>query len=59
MESKNISNQRKTKDLTKLLVKNYDVKIIDEKTNSEFFVKFEGPINSPYEGVSILFIICT
>lgn len=35
----------------KLLVSEYDVTVLNEKTNSEFVVKLKGPINSIYEGV--------
>ena len=37
----------------KLLVSEYDVTIMNEKTKNEFVVKLRGPINSIYEGVRI------
>lgn len=36
----------------KLLVSDYDVQMASEDSNSEFLVKFVGPQESPYEGVS-------
>ena len=47
-----MSNKRKEKDVTKLLVSDYEVKIVDDKTNNEMLIKMKGPQNSPYEGVS-------
>ena len=37
----------------KLLVSDYEVHMANEITNSEFLVKFQGPKESPYEGVSV------
>lgn len=47
------TNKRKEKDVMKLLVSDYDVTILNDNSNSEFVVKFFGPKDSPYEGVSI------
>lgn len=46
------TNKRREKDIMKLLVSNYDVTVVNENTNNEFVVKFAGPKDSPYEGVS-------
>jgi hypothetical protein len=46
------ANKRREKDVMKLLVSEYDVQLINENTNSEFIVKFAGPKDSAYEGVS-------
>ena len=40
----------------KLLVSDYEVQTVNENTNSEFIVKFEGPKDSAYEGVSTQYI---
>ena len=48
------TNKRKEKDVMKLLVSDYDVQIVNEQSNSEFLVKFYGPKDSPYEGVSVM-----
>jgi ubiquitin-protein ligase len=37
----------------KLLVSEFEVIMASETSTSEFLVKFEGPKDSPYEGVSI------
>jgi ubiquitin-conjugating enzyme E2 H len=50
------ANKRREKDVMKLLVSDYDVQTINENTNSEFIVKFSGPKESAYEGVSSYFI---
>ena len=47
-------NKRKEKDVMKLLVSDYEVQVVNEVLNNEFIVKFSGPKDSPYEGVSIL-----
>lgn len=44
-----ISNKRKDKDVMKLLISEYEVKILDEIRNNEFVIKMNGPINSPYD----------
>lgn len=49
------ANKRREKDVMKLLVSEYEVTLINENTNSEFIVKFFGPKESPYEGVSVVF----
>ena len=36
----------------KLLVSDYEVQMASESSNNEFLVKFQGPKDSPYEGVS-------
>lgn len=36
----------------KLLVSEYEVEMANENSNAEFMVKFHGPKESPYEGVS-------
>lgn len=46
------TNKRREKDIMKLLVSEYEVTIVNENSNSEFVVKFAGPKDSPYEGVS-------
>jgi ubiquitin-conjugating enzyme E2 H len=46
------ANKRKDKDVMKLLVSEYEVHLANENSNSEFLVKFSGPKDSPYEGVS-------
>ena len=43
-------NKRKEKDVMKLLVSEYEVDVQGDTTN-EFFVKFNGPKDSPYENV--------
>ena len=49
-------NLRKEKDVHKLLVSKFEVKLPNENDSSEMHVKFEGPKDSPFEGVSIIFI---
>ena len=51
----NKKNTRKEKDVMKLLMSNYEVTITDENNPNDLFVLFDGPKDSPYEGVSILF----
>ena len=46
-------NKRKEKDVMKLLVSDYKVQVVNEALNNEFIVKFIGPKDSPYEGVSL------
>ena len=46
------ANKRREKDVMKLLVSDYEVQLTNENTNSEFIVKFTGPKESAYEGVS-------
>ena len=47
-------NKRKEKDLMRLLVSDYEVEVPNENNSSEFVVTFNGPKNSPYEGVSLI-----
>ena len=35
----------------KLIMSNYEVKLIEEGNQYDFYVRFEGPKESPYEGV--------
>ena len=51
MKTQSIQNKRKDRDIMKLLMSNYEVSI-DDKNKNELYVKFHGPKNSPYEGVS-------
>jgi len=46
------TNKRREKDVMKLLVSQYEVQLLNEQSNSEFIVKFFGPKDSHYEGVS-------
>jgi GMP synthase PP-ATPase subunit len=46
-------NKRKSKDVMKLLISDYEVKIIDENKNDQFLIKLKGPENSAYEAVNI------
>lgn len=36
-------NKRKEKDVMKLLISDYEVKCLNENTNSEFLIHFKGP----------------
>ena len=45
-------NKRKEKDVMKLLVSDYEVTVMNESNNNELIIKFFGPKDSPYEGVS-------
>jgi hypothetical protein len=49
----NVSNKRKERDLMKLIMSNYDVKMNEEGKQNDFFVSFNGPKESPYEGVRL------
>jgi len=50
-------NKRKERDLMKLLMSNYEVILADENNPNDFYVIFEGPKDSPYDGVKkIIFI---
>jgi ubiquitin-protein ligase len=54
------STKRKERDLMKLMMSNYEVTLADEKNQNDLFIVFEGPKDSPYEGVNkfkILFFI--
>lgn len=48
------TNKRRDKDVMKLLVSDFDVHLVNENNMSEFIVKFIGPEDSPYQGVSTL-----
>ena len=48
-------NKRREKDVMKLLVSHYDVMQVNENSTSELIIKFEGPKESPYEGVPFLY----
>lgn len=50
-----LGNKRRDKDVTKLLVSDFDVFLPNESNLSEFIVKFHGPSDSPYENVSFGF----
>ena len=51
------ANKRRDKDVMKLLVSEYEVNLINENNNSEFIVKFFGPQDSAYEGVSFKLLL--
>ena len=51
------NNKRREKDVMKLLVSEYEVTLLNESNTSEFIVKFFGPKESYYEGVSIKLFI--
>lgn len=44
------SSKRRHGDMMKLMMSNYDVSIPDESQMLDFFVKFDGPADTPYEG---------
>jgi len=44
-------NKRKERDLMKLMMSNYEVTLADENNPNDLYVIFEGPKDSPYEGV--------
>ena len=47
------NNKRKEKDVMKLIMSGkFDVELLHEDSMAEFEVKFLGPADSPYEGVS-------
>ncbi len=52
----NAQNKRKERDVMKLMMSNYEVTLVDEANQNDFYVIFTGPKESPYEGV-ILYII--
>ena len=45
------SNKRKERDLMKLMMSNYEVTMADENNRNDFYVVFEGPKDSHYQGV--------
>jgi hypothetical protein len=53
----NTKNKRKERDLMKLMMSNYEVTLTDENNPNDLFVLFNGPKESPYEGVSINIIL--
>jgi ubiquitin-protein ligase len=46
-----ITNKRKERDLMKLMMSNYEVSLADENNQNDLYVIFNGPVDSPYEGV--------
>jgi len=48
----NFQQKRRQKDVTRIMVSGHDVELIDEEKIDEFIVKFKGPSDSPYFGVS-------
>lgn len=52
MEGKMKANKRMEKDVIKLLTSNYQIDVIKDNM-SEFTILFDGPKDSPYEGVSL------
>ena len=54
------ANKRREKDIMKLMVSDFEVVMAEHPSNSfasEFFVKFQGPKDSPYEEVSDILIM--
>lgn len=48
-----VNNKRKEKDVSKLMMTGkFEVTLLSENSMNEFEVKFEGPKDSHYEGVS-------
>ena len=39
--------------MTRIIVSGYDVELVQEDQMDEFIVKFKGPEDSPYAGVSM------
>lgn len=53
MQNQAAANKRKEKDVMKLMMSGkFEVNLLNEDNTSEFEVMFNGPIDSPYEGVS-------
>lgn len=50
--NQSLTTKRKEKDVMKLLVSNFEVKVLDELRNNDFLIKMSGPSDSPYEGVN-------
>ena len=51
----NAANKRREKDIMKLMVSDFEVVMAETPSSSfasEFYVKFQGPKESPYEEVS-------
>ena len=56
----NAANKRREKDIMKLMVSDFEVFMAEQPSASfasEFFVKFHGPKDSPYEAVRSYSII--
>jgi len=47
-----MEKKRKERDLMKLMMSNYKVEVPNEQNSSEFYVIFNGPKESAYEGVN-------
>ena len=56
MEAKT-ANMRKQKDIMRLMLSNHEIELVDMNA-SDFYVKFHGPKESPYEGVNQLSLVC-
>ncbi len=52
-----MERKRRDRDLMKLMMSNYKVTVPDDKNPSDFYVLFEGPKDSPYEGVKTYLIL--
>ena len=46
------NQKRKSKDVTRIMVSGYEVELVDEEKMDELIVKFKGPQDSLYTGVS-------
>jgi len=42
--------RRRELDVMKLMMSDFEVQMVEEDTMSDFYVKFHGPKDSPYEG---------
>lgn len=53
MQNTQANNKRREKDVYKLMMcDKYPVQLVNEESTQEFDVLFDGPADSPYEGVS-------
>ena len=52
MKMSSSNSKRKEKDISKLLMSNFDVIIVNEVKLNELYVVLTGPKDSPYEEVS-------
>jgi len=57
LQQQAIANKRKEKDVLKLLMSDFEVTLQDsddhvKSSEKEFYVRLDGPKDSPYEGVS-------
>jgi len=52
-----MEKKRKERDLMKLMMSNYEVYVPNEGNSSDFYVTFNGPKESAYEGVRNLIIL--